>query len=222
MDCYITAFMKHLYLVFILSAGILCAQDPFRFAGEVGAIKQKYDTLWDPTKESVVFTGSSTIRLWKDLPELFPGHQIINTGFGGSHTSDLLAHSDDLIIRYRPRQVFIYEGDNDLSQDKKPRLILEEIKILVNKIREGSPAARIVLFAAKPSLARWYLKPRYKRYNRKLKRLCRKDAALDYANTWTIMLDGNKPREDLFIADGLHMNKEGYKLWYDLIKTYLN
>lgn len=214
--------MKHLYLVFILFAGILHAQDPLRFADEVGAIKQKYDTLWDPGRKTVVFTGSSSIRLWKDLPDLFPEHQIINTGFGGSLTSDLLAFSDDLIIRYQPRKVFIYEGDNDLHLDKKPSLILEEIKVLIKKIRAANPSTRIVLIAAKPSLVRWHLKRRYKRFNRKLKRLCRNDVGLDYANTWTIMLDGNKPREDLFIADGLHMNEEGYKLWYDLIKTYLN
>jgi lysophospholipase L1-like esterase len=36
------------------------------------------------------------------------------------------------------------------------------------------------------------------------------------------MLLGKKLRTDLFIEDGLHMNTEGYDLWYQQIKPFLS
>ncbi len=95
-----------------------------RFQEEVLAIQEKYETLWDSTKETIVFTGSSSIRTWKNLQEIFPEYQIVNSGFGGSQATDLLAYTDELILQYNPKKVFIYEGDNDLNDHKKPKKII--------------------------------------------------------------------------------------------------
>ena len=120
------------WLILIFLAGVFVqAQDPLRFKEEVSLILKKYDTLWEPSKETIVFTGSSSVRVWNDLQERFPGVQIVNTGFGGSEASDLLAYADDLILRYKPRKVFIYEGDNDLNSNKKPRTVLSDIKNII-------------------------------------------------------------------------------------------
>jgi len=201
----------------------LHAQDPNRFQGEVKQLREKYDTIWDAHRPTIVFTGSSSIRFWKNLPELFPEQQIVNTGFGGSQTSDLIAYADDLVLRYHPSQVFIYEGDNDLGDGKKPGKILKDFHNLIEKIRAGDPDSDIVLIAAKPSLARWNLKRHYRKLNRKLNRLCKKDETLRFVNVWDVMLDTKgRLRSDLFIKDGLHMNEKGYALWYNLIKPYIN
>lgn len=89
------------------------------FTKEVKDITAKYDSIWDSSKETIVFTGSSSVRLWRKLQEEFPNHQIINSGFGGSQASDLLYFIDELILSYNPKKVFIYEGDNDLWAKKK-------------------------------------------------------------------------------------------------------
>ncbi len=214
--------MKFVPLALILALGVVNAQDPSRFEAEVAALNAKYDSLWDPSKETVVFTGSSSIRFWRNLQELFPAHQVVNTGFGGSQTSDLLAYDEALIFRYQPRKVFVYEGDNDLNDAKKPRSILKDTRELVSRIKSRDPQTEVVLIAAKPSLVRWHLKRKYKRLNRLFKRFSRKEAGLEYADVWTVMLRGNKVRDDLFIEDGLHMNSKGYRLWYDIIKNYIN
>ncbi len=197
------------------------AQDPARFADQVVEIQQKYDTIWDGTKETIVFTGSSTIRMWKNLQALFPEHQIVNSGFGGSQASDLLAYSDELISNFRPKKVFIYEGDNDISAKKKPKEIITTFERLITEIRNKNQYAQIILLAAKPSLARWELKRKYKRLNRKFKRLSKKDATLEYVDVWRPMLDGKMVKQDIFIEDGLHMNAKGYGLWYEVVKPYV-
>lgn len=197
------------------------AQDTFRFQKEVLAIQKKYDTLWDNSKETIVFTGSSSIRTWKNLQELFPDYQIVNSGFGGSQTIDLLSYTNELILQYNPKKVFIYEGDNDLNDRKKPREIISVTKEIITKIKSTIPDIRIVIISAKPSLARWHLKGKYKRLNRKFKNLCKEEENLDYAHIWDIMLNGKKLKRDIFIEDGLHMNSKGYQLWYQIISNYV-
>jgi len=197
------------------------AQDTFRFQKEVLAIQKKYDTLWDNSKETIVFTGSSSIRTWNNLQELFPSYRVVNSGFGGSQAIDLLSYTNELILEYNPKKVFIYEGDNDLNDLKKPKRIIQVTKEIIAKIRNYIPDARIVIISAKPSLARWHLKRKYKGLNRRFNRLCKKEQDLDYANIWDTMLDGKKLRQDIFIEDGLHMNSKGYELWYQVIKNYV-
>ncbi len=197
------------------------AQDPSRFQEEVLAIQEKYEALWDSTKETIVFTGSSSIRTWKNLQEIFPEYQIVNSGFGGSQATDLLAYTDELILQYNPKKVFIYEGDNDLNDHKKPKKIIYVTKEIITKIRNYNPGTRIVIISAKPSLARWHLKRKYKSLNRRFNRLCKKEQDLDYANIWDIMLDGKKLRQDIFIDDGLHLNSKGYELWDQIISNYV-
>ncbi|PIF00236.1 MAG: G-D-S-L family lipolytic protein [Maribacter sp.] len=196
------------------------SQDPGRFKSDVDHIQKKYDTLWDATKETTLFTGSSSIRIWKDLENRFPNDQIVNSGFGGSHASDLLAFSNELILKYKPSKVFIYEGDNDIASGKKPRDIIRTIEQIVHTIRTGEPKTKIILISAKPSLSRWSLRHKYQRLNKKLQRLCKKNALTEYANVWDPMLRKRKPIPDLFIEDGLHMNTKGYDIWHSVLEPF--
>lgn len=212
----------HIVLFFLITYTIGHSQDSFRFSDEVKAIGKKYDSLWDPSKRTVVFTGSSSIRIWNDLEQLFPKHQIVNSGFGGSQASDLFIHIDDLILKYNPSKVFIYEGDNDISARKKPNAIIDTTKEIIDKIKKKDGTTRIVLISAKPSIARWNLRRKYKRLNRKFSRLSKQDEHLEFADVWTPMLDGRKVKTDIFIKDGLHMNAKGYELWHNVLKPYMD
>ena len=49
------------------------------------------------------------------------------------------------------------------------------------------------------------------------------DEGLDFIDVFTPMLGNDgKPRPDLFVADKLHMNETGYKVWTLLIRGRLN
>lgn len=215
--------MKYIVRLFFLLAFItIQSQDPKRFKDEVDIIQKKHDTLWDSSKETIVFTGSSSIRTWYNLDQLFANHQIINTGFGASQTTDLLAYTNELILTFNPYKVFIYEGDNDIAANKKPKEIVNTTLAIIKRIREKSRDTQIILIAAKPSIIRWSLKGKYKNLNRRFKRLCKKDNLLQFADVWKPMLQGNKLKKDIFIDDGLHMNAKGYEIWYTVIKPFIN
>lgn len=212
---------KFLVVVVIIMTTSIAAQDPARFADEVVDIQKKYDTLWDNSKETIVFTGSSSVRIWHDLQDRFPKHQIVNSGFGGSQASDLLHYTQELILKYRPEKVFIYEGDNDIADGKSSKEIISNISSIVEKVRTQDATTEIVLIAAKPSIARWNLKRDYKRLNRNFRKLSRRDVQMNYADVWKPMLTKGKVKEELFIEDGLHMNAQGYEIWYEALKSYV-
>lgn len=214
--------MKRILYIFILVGFLSNAQQTNGFTDEVTALSKKYDTLWDSTKESIVFTGSSSIRMWKTLKELFPDKQIINTGFGGSQATDLLFHLEPLVLRYKPKKVFIYEGDNDISAKKKPKEVIATTLEIIENIHALNSATAIVLIGAKPSISRWKLRGRYKKLNRKLERLSKDNSLITYVDVWFPMLNRNKLKQDLFIADGLHMNEKGYNIWYETLKDLVN
>ncbi len=208
-------------IMLIFCSTLLTAQDPGRFEDEVKSIGQKYDTIWDQSRSTLVFTGSSSIRLWEDLEERFPSAQVINSGFGGSQTADLLFFLDELVLKYQPQQVFIYEGDNDLEDKKSPGKIMKTTKEVVSRIKEAGTVSSVVLISAKPSIERWGLRRKYRRLNRKLEKYCASDPILAFANIWEPMLRGKELKLDLFEEDGLHMNAKGYEIWYNVLSNYV-
>jgi lysophospholipase L1-like esterase len=159
--------------------------------------------------------------MWEDLPILFENPKILNTGFGGSKASDLLYYIKELVLDFNPSKVVIYEGDNDISSGHKISFILKNIKQIIKKIREKNNNVQIILISAKPSIMRWDLRKKYIQLNNKYKKLAVKKQYIHFADTWTQMLDKGRLKTDIFIEDGLHLNKKGYKIWEGVLKSIL-
>lgn len=214
---------KFYFVLLFLFFGILVsnAQEPTRFKEQIEKLNTK-EYNFNPGRKLVVFAGSSSIRMWRDVQDYFPEYNVINNGFGGSHFSDLLFYYDELILKHKPEILFIYEGDNDIAGNKKPSKIKREAKKLVKMIQEDLPQTKVVFISPKPSIARKHLKTKYEKLNRKLSRYCNRKSYLEFADVWNNMLDNDgNVYEDIFIDDGLHMNKRGYDLWAEVIADYL-
>ncbi|QGY44035.1 G-D-S-L family lipolytic protein [Maribellus comscasis] len=214
---------KFCFILFFLFLGVVVsnAQDPNRFKTQVDELFNK-EYNFSPHKKLVVFAGSSSIRMWKDVQEYFPNYNVINNGFGGSHFSDLIFYYDKLILKQKPEILFIYEGDNDIAGNKKPGLVKRQAKELYNKIRVDLPDTKIIFISPKPSIARENLKKEYMKLNTRLKKFCDRKKNLDFADVWYPAMDENGDVfQDIFIEDGLHMNKKGYDIWGKVISPYL-
>lgn len=210
-----------LFLLLVMITATVTAQDPIRFKQEVLELKQT-----DPQvsrKNLNLFTGSSSIRMWEDLAGRFPQHNVVNRGFGGSQMHELLYYTWDLIIDYKPKRVFIYEGDNDLGEGKVTEDILNDAQKILKIIRlELGKKVRVYFITPKPSIRRWNLRADYESYIARLKAWASSQKNVGVIDVWSPMLDGSGGlRTDLFIDDGLHMNKKGYDLWEAAIRPYL-
>ncbi len=194
---------------------------PERLYHEVIQIDSFYKELED--SGHIVFTGSSSIRMWNSINDDFPGHEIINTGFGGSQMSDLNHYMKDLILDYHPSKIFIYEGDNDLEAGKSTQEVINDFKEGIEKIKNNFPNTPIYLLSPKPSIARWNLRFNYLILHKAMQEWCKQQENVKYIDVWTPMLtDKGQLLADLFIEDGLHMNRKGYELWKNVISPYLS
>jgi lysophospholipase L1-like esterase len=152
--------------------------------------------------------------MWKDIQSYFPDQHILNRGFGGSQMSDLLYFADQVIVSAQPKLIFIYEGDNDLGSGKSNEQILSDSKALVAHIRKALGQVPVVFITPKPSKARWHLKDKYVAYNEALMEWAGEEPDVSVADLWTPMLDEKGVvLQDIFLKDGLHMNKKGYDIW---------
>ncbi len=170
----------------------------------------------------VLFIGSSSIRMWKTLAEDFPGTPTLNRGFGGSEISDSIHFADRIVFPYKPRQIVMYAGDNDVSKGKSAEEVARDFRTFVKKVRKELPGVRVAFIAIKPSLKRWNLAPEMKEANGKIRNYCRWHRGVVYLDIWKPMLgEDGKPRPELFIEDGLHLSREGYELWTSVIRPYV-
>ena len=211
----------------LLSALALLFLVQFSFAQELPfqeevnkRAKEIDDAGWK--KGSVVFTGSSSVRMWKNLQEQFPNVAIINSAFGGSTADQLLMHLDKTVLRFEPSKVFIYEGDNDINAGQEISAIMNNLDELVTQIHTKYPHTTVNLIAAKPSPSRWDKKVSYVALNDLIRQYATTHENVHIVNVWDIMLDDTgKPRADIFIEDNLHMNEKGYELWKEIFTPFL-
>ena len=225
-------FMKIKLLIIVLSAFIFQACPPrvkpistyenLRFENEIRAFEQQ-DKQNGIDKKEILFVGSSSIRMWTTLEEDMQPYQVLNRGFGGATTNEVLQYYDRIIKPYKPQIIVVYVGENDISEGGNPLETASLNEYLFDKIRHDFKKSKIVYISMKPSIARWNLWEDFKKGNAKIKQLCDSNDAWTYVESADVMLHENGTiRKDIFIEDGLHMNAEGYELWTKIVKDVLD
>jgi lysophospholipase L1-like esterase len=216
---------KILLVVYLISAGFtVTAQttDP-PFRKEIDAFKKK-DSAQMPAKASILFVGSSSFTKWTDMQDYFPGYPILNRGFGGSSLPDLIRYVNEVIIPYDPKQIVIYCGENDVagSDTITASTVLKRFQILFSLIRNQLPKVPVAFISLKPSVSRWKFEPVIVETNKLIKDFLRKQSNTIFINVHDAMLNADgSVMTDIFIADNLHMNAKGYRIWQPIIQKEL-
>lgn len=194
--------------------------DPARFADAIRAFdEQDRENLPEPG--GIVFVGSSSIRRW-DLAESFPSARALNRGFGGSQLSDVVHYADRVVLRYRPRMIVLYEGDNDIASGKSPEQVRDDLAAFVRIVRDELPDVRIVVLSIKPSPARWEHWNAMETANLLMARICVEDGRMTYVDVATPLFGrGRRPRPEFFAEDELHLNDVGYTVWSERLRPIL-
>jgi len=195
------------------------------WAGDIAAFAAT-DRAHPPTDRPVVFVGSSSIRLWSTLQADMSPLPVLNRGFGGSQLSQVVYYVSQTVIRYRPRAIVLYAGDNDLDgrylTGKTAEDVAREFRMFVARVEAAVPDAHIYYLSMKPSRQRWADWPQERTGNALIAQICAGDPRLAYIDVATPMLAaGTPPPSDLFMPDGMHPSPKGYALWTKIIKARL-
>lgn len=212
--------MKYRILLLVWSLPMfLGAQTPFW--EEIQAF-QKQDAVSPPPEQSILFVGSSSIRLWNSLADDFPQHTVVNRGFGGSTLQDLNRYVDLIVIPYKPRQIFIYCGENDIAAGASAKTTFKRYLKVYRKIRKHYPTTPIVFISIKPSPSRIQHLSQVMVANHMILDHINKNPHIQYVDVFSKMVDPQgQPLPHIFVEDRLHMNPQGYQIWKDLIAPLL-
>jgi lysophospholipase L1-like esterase len=190
--------------------------DPQRFADKIKEYQQ-WDRKNACPKDAVLFVGSSSIVFW-NTADSFPDLPVINRGFGGSYTAEALYYVNDLVIKYKPRVVIVYEGDNDIAGAVPPQSVHKDFIALADAIHTALPDTEIICLAAKLCRIRWKWQAEINELNELNKAYSKLKHYITFVDTASILLGTDRlPKEDYFLSDQLHLNDKGYARWNSLL-----
>jgi lysophospholipase L1-like esterase len=217
--------MKRIILILIvLWSGVANAQQSLPpYYNDIQEFKKMDSTVF-PAPNSILFIGSSSFTMWRDVQEYFPEFSIINRGFGGSTLLDQIRYVEDVVYPYKPKQILIYCGENDLasSDSVDGKMVLERFQRLYKLIRAKLPKVHIAYVSMKPSPSRQLLLPKMRDGNSRIQEFLKKQDNTAYIDVYKEMIDAEgKPIAELFLDDNLHMNKKGYAIWKKAIAPIL-
>jgi len=184
----------------------------------------KQDHVQRPDTGQILFIGSSSFRIWGNgIQEAFPRYKVFNRAFGGSHLYDVLQFFESLVVSYKPIQILLYEGDNDIPSGMTAQEYVEDVITFVRMVEIKLPQTEVVLVSIKPSPARLKWEKEYLEANRLMRDFADRKTKVRYVDITQSMYDNDgQLRKELYAPDMIHLNKDGYTIWQTLIQPYLS
>lgn len=139
---------------------------------------------------------------------------------------------DELVLKLRPRRVFINIGTNDLSD---PRIALDEMlsnyDAILTRMQDGLPGVELYLMAYYPGnaeaaaeLVRKLLQVRTNEKiaeaNQRVKALAAKHKAR-FIDLNAPLMDGQGRLKAEYTLEGMHLNEDGYRAIFPELLRYL-
>ncbi len=188
---------------------------------------QKFEQLDRSEKypgDAVLFAGSSSIRLWTSLDRDMEPYTVIRRGYGGAKLSDFAVYAGRIIAPHKCRAILLFVA-NDISggkDDKSPREVGDLFLNILKTIRKTHPDTPVFWIAITPTPSRWSAWTEIEKANARIRNICEKRKNTYFIRTDFAFLDeSGKPRRGLFMDDMLHLNKDGYAVWTEIIKKEL-
>lgn len=171
--------------------------------------------------------GDSITHSWSKHPEILNGSNLLNLGFPGDRTQNVLWRIDNgALDGISPKLVTLMIGTNNMHEDKKayppdkPEDIFTGIRAIVSEVGKRLPNTPIVIFSIFPRKAG----PAYERVkavNALIPQLAKGKRVYHLNLNGLFLNDKGLQNQSLFDKDLLHLNKQGYLAWASALKPVL-
>lgn len=180
--------------------------------------------------ENIVFLGDS-ITDWYPLDVFFEDAPYVNSGIAGNTTKDILDNLEERVYRYNPTKVFILIGTNDYKENVKNSDISDDIRKIVQEIKENRPNAKIYVQSIYPinnsddsKINKENVEPRsnseIEDTNKLIKELC-KEENVTYIDVYSELIASDGALDLRYTKDGLHLNDLGYYIVSKKLISYV-
>lgn len=175
-------------------------------------------------RQSKVFIGDSHVAYFP-ITEWFKGKDVLNSGVPGNTTVDVLQRIDSVAEKL-PLSIFIQVGVNDILRAQPGTWdinnTLADYKEIIRLIQTGSPQTRIYIQGLMP-VNEFYTGERQDSItasiiamNTELRKIADQQHCF-YTDLFSVLAEDNALPMS-YSVDGLHLNGEGYTIWYNKIK----
>jgi len=187
--------------------------------------KSLYEMLPD-TADEIIFLGNSITDMG-EWSEFFQNRKVKNRGISGDITLGVLARLDE-VLASKPDKIFLMIGINDIAGNNPDSIILWNYKQIIEQIQIKSTDTQLYVQSILPTNSSF---TQYHRHqgktdhilflNQKLKELSAQQN-LTYIDAFAALADAGNQLKPEYTNDGLHLMAEGYKVWIDLLKPFVN
>ncbi len=213
-------------VLLVVLAGLFLARqgqaggDPAFYESQIAAFEAA-DAESMPATGGIVFTGSSSIRLWDTLAEDMAPLPVIQRGFGGAHMEHVVHNARRIVTSYSPRAVVVFVGGNDIGFGKSPERVAADFRAFLDIVHADLPEAHVWVLSMKPSKLRWEQWGEMQTVDSALRAFAAADPRVRLVETGSTLLGSDGTPDDVYIFDGLHLNAEGYRRWTAALRPLL-
>lgn len=159
-----------------------------------------------------ILVGDS-LSLWFPSERLPSSSIWLNQGISGENSTQILNRLS-AFSQTRPSTIYVMAGTNDLRQGVSDRVILDNIRQIVRRLRQNHPQARAIVQSILPMRLTNIPVERISNLNQQIALIAEEEGA-GYLNLYKLFADElGQMRQDL-TTDGIHLSSRGYEVWQE-------
>lgn len=176
----------------------------------------------------IVFLGDSLTQRYP-LADFYPNMPIYNRGIDGDTTLGVLKRLDVSVFALQPSIVVLQIGTNDLQvAELAPKATIENIQLILSKIKEGLPYVKILLVSLYPVnetpdklIEKIVVGPRTNQDLMWMNSHLKTFDHVEFIDVYPSLCDATGNLEMRYTKEGLHLSLNGYAQVTEKIKPVL-
>lgn len=179
-------------------------------------------------EKRIVFFGDSITEGWKtNHPDFFAGKTYINRGINGQTTSQMLLRFRSDVIELKPKIAVLLAGTNDIAENTGPTTPETTLGNLISMCELAKANnIKVILCSILPAYDypwRTNMEPadKIKTLNEMILKYAKAND-ITYVDYYSAMVDEQKGLKSIYSEDGVHPNKEGYRVMEPIVQTIIS
>ena len=161
-----------------------------------------------------ILVGDS-LSMWFPSQSLPYGQLWLNQGISGENSGQILKRLS-AFAKTRPNTIYVMAGTNDLRQGASDRIILDNIRQIVRRLRSNHPQAQVVVQSVLPTRLKNIPNERIYNLNQQIAAIAQQEGT-GFLNLYSVFADEQGQLQQDLTTDGIHLSRRGYQVWQEAL-----